>query len=228
VRAAIPAIRACTARSNRRRRFGPQRLIVLETAGWPALDEGSRQAFEGLLGRLRDDGIRILRRSDESAIELFEQSIASAAAITRDINGYENRAAYEDLYEQHPDQLSPDLIDGIMRARKLTLEDYRGRLSERAEGQRRFVALAPLADALITLGSHGPASAPANRPDASVPPPTGDVAFNLPASILFAPAVNVPLLMVDGLPLGIQLVGQTHQDARVVGVARWFANSLAT
>jgi len=203
----------------------PERLIVLETAGWPALDGGSREAFERLLGRLRDDGIRILRRSDELAIEQFEQSIASAAAITRDINGYENRTAYENLYEQHPDQLSRDLIDGIMRARKLTLEDYRARLSERAEAQRRFAALAQLADALITLGSHGPASAPANRPDASAPPPTGDIAFNLPASILFAPAVNVPLLMVDGLPLGVQLVGQMHQDARVVGVARWLATS---
>ncbi len=201
----------------------PKNLIVVETAAWSALDTGSRDAFERLLRRLQDSGVRILRRTDEPAIDEFEWSIVGAAAMARDINAWENRPAYENLYEHHSDRLSQGLVDAILRARDLTLNDYRARLAERAEAQGRFVALAALADGLITLGSHGPASAPANRPEASVPPPTGDVAFNLPASILFAPAVTVPLLTVDGLPLGLQVMGQMHDDAKVVGIARWLA-----
>jgi Asp-tRNA(Asn)/Glu-tRNA(Gln) amidotransferase A subunit family amidase len=44
--------------------------------------------------------------------------------------------------------------------------------------------------------------------------------------VLFAPAVTVPLFAVDGLPLGLQVVGQMHTDARIVGIARWFAEDV--
>jgi Asp-tRNA(Asn)/Glu-tRNA(Gln) amidotransferase A subunit family amidase len=53
------------------------------------------------------------------------------------------------------------------------------------------------------------------------PRPTGDFVFNAPSSMLFAPAVTVPLMSVGGLPVGVQVMGQQHEDARMTGVARW-------
>jgi Asp-tRNA(Asn)/Glu-tRNA(Gln) amidotransferase A subunit family amidase len=38
--------------------------------------------------------------------------------------------------------------------------------------------------------------------------------------MLFAPVLTVPLMRVDGLPVGVQLIGQQHDDARVTGLAR--------
>jgi Asp-tRNA(Asn)/Glu-tRNA(Gln) amidotransferase A subunit family amidase len=35
--------------------------------------------------------------------------------------------------------------------------------------------------------------------------------------------VNVPLLAVEGMPLGVQIIGQWHEDARAVGFAAWVA-----
>jgi Asp-tRNA(Asn)/Glu-tRNA(Gln) amidotransferase A subunit family amidase len=204
----------------------PRTVIVMETSGWPALDSGSRQAVEALLDRLREAGVRVLRRGDEARIEAFERSIAGAAAMCARINGFENRPVYENLYEQAAAKLSADLRERIEWARALTVDDYRACLAERRQAQQAFAALADLADAVITPGSHGPASAAANEPKASVPPPTGDTAFNLPASLLFAPAVTVPLLAVDGLPLGVQVLGQMHEDARTVGTARWLAEHI--
>ena len=44
--------------------------------------------------------------------------------------------------------------------------------------------------------------------------------------MLFAPAVTMPLLSVGGMPVGVQLMGQQHEDARITGLARWMLASL--
>ena len=98
-------------------------------------------------------------------------------------------------------------------ASKLSLNDYRLRLLQREEATNRLSAIAPLADALISLGSPGPAPCGLES--------TGDSVFNSPASILGAPAVTVPMLAIEGMPVGIQIVGQRHTDARTAGIARW-------
>ena len=59
------------------------------------------------------------------------------------------------------------------------------------------------------------------------PRPTGDFVFNAPSSMLFTPAVTVPLLSVDGLPVGIQVMGQQHEGARTTSLARWLLESMA-
>jgi Asp-tRNA(Asn)/Glu-tRNA(Gln) amidotransferase A subunit family amidase len=59
------------------------------------------------------------------------------------------------------------------------------------------------------------------------PRPTGDFVFNAPSSMLFAPAVTVPLLGVGGLPVGVQVMGQLHDDAKVTALARWLMESAA-
>jgi Asp-tRNA(Asn)/Glu-tRNA(Gln) amidotransferase A subunit family amidase len=111
----------------------------------------------------------------------------------------------------------------LERGRAMSLEDYRQRLREREEARQRLIAIAPLGDALISLSSPGPA--PVH--DDSGPRPTGDAIFNYPSSTLGAPAVTVPLIGVKGMPVGVQIMGQLHADARVAGIARWLAASMA-
>jgi Asp-tRNA(Asn)/Glu-tRNA(Gln) amidotransferase A subunit family amidase len=50
--------------------------------------------------------------------------------------------------------------------------------------------------------------------------------FNFPSSMLFAPAVTMPLLSVQGMPVGVQLMGQQHADARITAMARWLIENL--
>jgi Asp-tRNA(Asn)/Glu-tRNA(Gln) amidotransferase A subunit family amidase len=56
--------------------------------------------------------------------------------------------------------------------------------------------------------------------------PTGDFVFNAPSSMLFAPVVTMPLMSVGGLPVGVQVMGQQHEDARMTGLARWMSETL--
>ena len=111
----------------------------------------------------------------------------------------------------------------------MTPDDYRAALMERAAAQLRHEAVAPLADAIVTLSCPGPA--PLWSGDAPgqplAPRPTGDFVFNAPSSMLFAPVVTMPLLAVGGLPVGVQIMGQQHEDARVTAMARWMLDAIA-
>ena len=44
--------------------------------------------------------------------------------------------------------------------------------------------------------------------------------------MLFAPAVTMPLMSVSGMPVGVQLMGQQHDDARITGLARWLLGTV--
>jgi Asp-tRNA(Asn)/Glu-tRNA(Gln) amidotransferase A subunit family amidase len=50
---------------------------------------------------------------------------------------------------------------------------------------------------------------------------TGLPAFNAATSILGAPAITLPILAIQGLPVGVQVIGQPHTDSALSGVARW-------
>jgi Asp-tRNA(Asn)/Glu-tRNA(Gln) amidotransferase A subunit family amidase len=41
------------------------------------------------------------------------------------------------------------------------------------------------------------------------------------------PAVSLPLLEVDGMPMGVQLIGARGDDGRLLRTARWLARHLA-
>ena len=45
--------------------------------------------------------------------------------------------------------------------------------------------------------------------------------------MLHAPCVTVPLLGVDGMPVGVQFMGQQHEDARMTAMARWMLQTIA-
>jgi Asp-tRNA(Asn)/Glu-tRNA(Gln) amidotransferase A subunit family amidase len=201
----------------------PQQLVVMETAGWKDLDAATLEAFDLVLAALRAQGVGIIRRSDAPAVESFERAIASMRTINSELCAFENRWSFQNLADQHPGKLSSRALNVLERGRAMSIEDYRQRLREREEARQRLVALGSLGDALISLSSPGPAPI---HDDAS-PRPTGDAVFNYPSSSLGAPAVTVPLIAVTGMPVGVQIMGQPHADARVAAIARWLGASVA-
>ena len=127
-----------------------------------------------------------------------------------------------------PNGLSERAKATLARAEAMTVDDYRRNLLARHRAQLAHVSVASLADAAITLSCPGPApfwsGDVAGQPPA--PRPTGDFVFNAPSSMLFAPVVTVPLMSVGGLPVGVQVMGQQHEDARVTGIAHWFKDTI--
>jgi Asp-tRNA(Asn)/Glu-tRNA(Gln) amidotransferase A subunit family amidase len=197
----------------------PSRLIVMETHGWRVAPASSRNAFESLLEGVRRKDVQIVRRSESGLVDAFERGIEEAADMTRDLCGFEARWSLENTLEQHPGKLTPGTLARLERGRKMTLEAYRARLSEMERARACLAALAPVGDALIGLST----PAPATTYNASS---TGDPSCNFASSVLGAPNVSIPHLAIDGLPLGVQLLGQPLGDAQVTAIARWLAENV--
>jgi len=206
----------------------PNRLIVLETEGWADLDPATKTGFAQLLGQLEAAGVTLIRRTDHPFVEALEKAIANGRAICNGITSWENRWYQRGMLDAAPDGISARGQATIAKAEAMTPDDYRTGLLARQQAQLAHMAVASLADAAITLSCPGPAPIwsgdVAGQPLASRP--TGDFVFNAPSSMLFAPVVTVPLMSVGGLPVGVQLMGQQHDDARMTGLARWFSENL--
>ena len=196
----------------------PRRLVRLDTAGWQAAEAPARRRFEDAVSRLVALGVEILGKADPAVAE-FESLIAEAREITHDICGYELRWPLKAYRERGADALSADIGKRLEGWEKLTPEQYRKALTRREEIRRKQAAFRERVQGFITLSA--PAAAPVGMG-------TGDPAFALPGSLLGAPALSLPLLEVDGMPLGLQLVGYPHADAELAGIARWVMGALKT
>jgi Asp-tRNA(Asn)/Glu-tRNA(Gln) amidotransferase A subunit family amidase len=206
----------------------PNRLIVLETEGWSDVDAATKAAFAELLGKLKGAGVTLIHRGDHPFVEALEKAIANGRAVCNGITSWENRWYQRGMLDASPNGLSERAKQALLKAEAMTVDQYRSNLLARQAAQLAHVAAASLADAAITLSCPGPAPIwEGDKPGQPLAPrPTGDFVFNAPSSMLFAPVVTVPLMSVGGMPVGVQLMGQQHEDARMAGIARWMRDTL--
>jgi Asp-tRNA(Asn)/Glu-tRNA(Gln) amidotransferase A subunit family amidase len=134
------------------------------------------------------------------------------------VNGWEGRWPLNAYRTRNPSKLSAFALERLARADKMTLADYRDALDERARMRTIYASLAAEFDAAICLSATGPAPIGIES--------TGDPAFVVAASCLGVPAISLPVLTVDGLPLGVQLIGFLDADAALIAAARWIEESL--
>ncbi|NKC16588.1 MAG: amidase [Gammaproteobacteria bacterium] len=206
----------------------PARLLVLRTQGWPDLDEVSKRGFGELLDGLANAGVEIIGREERRSLEALERALGDARNVCNSITGWENRWATRNLVDQHPEGVSARAKAALADAETMSVEDYRAALLAREYAQRCHAALRGVADAIVSLACPGPAHEwLGDQPGQPLAPrPTGDAVFNYPSSMLFAPAVTVPLMSVGGMPVGVQFFGQQHEDARMSAHARWALDTL--
>jgi Asp-tRNA(Asn)/Glu-tRNA(Gln) amidotransferase A subunit family amidase len=206
----------------------PSRLILLETDGWARTDADSHAAMAALLDSLQAAGVEILRRGDHPLIESLEQTLVGAGDLANTITAWENRWTLRNLIDNRGEGVSERIKARIGSVEVLSPDDYRQLLLRRETLRAAWRMLAPLADAFLTFSCPGPAPLwPGDIPGQPLAPrPTGDAVFNTPSSLAGAPAVTMPMLAVNGLPVGVQVMGQDGQDARMTAIARWIHTSI--
>ena len=195
----------------------PKRLIRLETAGWATTTEETRAAFEAWLGTLADAGIEIAGRADDPEIEAYEQDLIVLRDVMTVMLTYEARWPLEMYADRHWDLLSERVQERVAAGRELTPEDYAAALEWCVAFRARHEAFAGRADGFVTLNQVDPAP---------VGMPVGDVVYGEPSSLLGCPALNLPLLAVEGMPLGVQLMGYFREDRRIVANAHWLVHAV--
>jgi len=206
----------------------PDRLLVLETEGWRDVDAATKAGFAQVLAQLKAAGVTLIHRGDNPLVEALEQALANGRSICNGITSWENRWYQRGMLDAAPNGLSERAKATLARAEAMTVDDYRRSLLARHQAQLAHMQVAPLADAAITLSCPGPAPLWAGDVPGQplAPRPTGDFVFNAPSSMLFAPVVTLPLMSVGGLPVGVQVMGQQYEDARMTGIARWLKDTV--
>lgn len=202
----------------------PFAVGVMETEGWADLDASSRAAFEQFLGDLGATAVPVIRR-----LGRFEEQLSGVRELTLAITGWENHWSLRSLVAQHPDSVSDRAKAVLYAAEQLGVDGYVELVRRREEVRRAHAALASEIDVVVSPASPGPAPVwSGDRPGEPLAQwPTGDPVFNAPSSLLGAPVVTVPMLTVEGLPWGVQVMGQPGSDARVTAIAQWLADVAA-
>jgi Asp-tRNA(Asn)/Glu-tRNA(Gln) amidotransferase A subunit family amidase len=188
----------------------PPMFGFVKTPHWDRIDGDARAAFAELVERLGD-------RVEE--LPLFP-SAAQAWDWHRTIMEAELAANFQREWDKGRDRLSPRLRERIERGRRVTALAYQRALAAaRATAAGFAECFEQRYDALLTPAATG--TAPAGLAS------TGDPLFCVLWTLLGMPAVSVPLMQgANGLPLGVQLVGPRHGDARLLRTTRWLVEFL--
>ena len=195
----------CPAPSN------PRRLAVLETDGWAVATAAAKEALEEALGKLRSAGVTLVTRHESEKIAAVEDAIHDARELSHNIIAWESRWPLNTYRARDMSKLSQPMHELSVRAEARTLDDYRRDIQERVKRRAVYQALAEDFDACITLSA--PGAAPVGLAS------TGNAAFVIPGSMLGVPAISLPVLQDEGLPLGLQLIGFADADAALFSTA---------
>jgi len=188
-------------------------LAVLETAGWAVADAEAKDALGTFLDQLAADGVTLVDRRSSKRAEALEAAIADLAEVAQGINAWEMQWPFGDLATRHRELLSAPLLERLDQGARMTPDEYRMLLRRRDFARELLQSLAGDIDACITLAARGVAPLGITS--------TGDAIFNAPGSALRTPAISLPMLTVNGLPVGVQLLGYPGQDRDLSALAAY-------
>jgi Asp-tRNA(Asn)/Glu-tRNA(Gln) amidotransferase A subunit family amidase len=191
----------------------PRRLAVLETAGWDSASAGAKREFDECVARLKSAGVEIRTRHNDDKVAALESDLVNAAELSHRCNGFETRWFFRAMRERDASKLSRNIMERSQKYEDLTLAEHRADLKERARVRTVYAALAGDCDACIAF------AAPSGAPEGIGF--TGNPQFAVPASLLGVPALSLPLFSVDGMPLGLQVIGYFDRDADAFAISSW-------
>jgi Asp-tRNA(Asn)/Glu-tRNA(Gln) amidotransferase A subunit family amidase len=193
-------------------------VAVLRTAGFAAAVPAAAAALAAFQKKLKSAGINVLDPGSSPVVADAEDAISNAGPLSRRINAWESRWPLN-TYSRDLDSagLSSTMRHRLQEAEAMSLEDYQKLLDERARCRTIYAKLSSICEICITLAAPGPAPTGIAS--------TGDPTFAIPASLLGIPAVTLPLFEVDGLPLGLQVMGFNGLDAELFSAAAFLRDT---
>ncbi len=190
----------------------PPRLAAVRSPVWHLADAAQRAQFERDIRALREAGAQV---AEIGLGEVFAQ----AHTMQRRIMYADGARALGHLQTGHRAQLSEALNRLLDDGRNISETEYREALAAQASLQQALQDFLVSFDALITPPARGEAPATLET--------IGDPAFCTIWTLCGAPALTIPTgFGPNRLPLGLQVVGRLYDDARLLGVARWCAESI--
>jgi len=121
---------------------------------------------------------------------------------------YEGARIHKQRYEEFGDRLDPSLAPLVREGLEVPAAQYDETKQFIADSRIRFSQIFKSTPVILTPAAPGPAPLGLST--------TGDARMNAPWTALGTPALTVPMPIVTGLPLGLQLTADLGQDARLL------------
>src|SRR5580698_7050191 len=195
----------------------PRALVMLETAGWNDASSGAKKILEDFAARLKSAGIEIRTRHNDKTVAALEAELPKVTELSHRINGWEGRWFFRCMRDRDINKMGPITRERVDKYEDVTFAQHRADLKERLRIRAVYAELASVCDACITLAA--PGAAPEGLGS------TGNPEFGVPSSLLGVPALSLPLFELDGMPLGLQLIGYFDRDAEAFAIASWLTQS---
>lgn len=183
--------------------FKPK-FVFVKTPQWEQMDPEAREAFDALAEVMGDDTPVIeLPTVANTAIEHLQTLIDAEFAV-----------AMDEHMKHAGDAIDAGTKAVVERGRKVSAFDYLKAKRAIEPVNAGFEDFFDRFDAIITPSTLGPAPKGLDS--------TGDPVMNMLWSYTGMPAISLPLMQTEaGMPLGVQLVGPRHDDARLLRTANW-------
>jgi len=198
----------------------PRKLVRLYTRGWTELDSETEDAFNEFVAALDAAGVAIASRDNDPGVARLEAELEQGVDGALSIVAYEMKWPFEDYIARFGKAIGERIHGLVERAAKMSPADYEALLANRRRVRHLAHETAGGADGYLTLASSGPAITGLAY--------TGSRTFLIPATWLGLPAFALPLLAANGLPVGVQLLGEPNGDGKLCAVANWIMRNFAT
>jgi Asp-tRNA(Asn)/Glu-tRNA(Gln) amidotransferase A subunit family amidase len=187
----------------------PPLIAFVKGPAWERAEEETTQAFAELVAELGDRVVEVaLPGTAQRALDWHRTIMEAEMAANLDLE-----------WEKGRDRLSESLRNQLARGREVRALDYQKALARVPLLNEGFAELFDEYDSILTPAAPGTAPKGLGA--------TGDPAFCTLWTLCGMPAVSLPLMQGEnGLPLGVQLVGPRHGDARLLRTARWLAGQI--
>ena len=194
----------------------PLRLARQYTHGWSLTDSASKEAFEHFLRGL---GVEVLEPAASAELQAYEEATRRTPGFFFDLMLGEMAWPMLEYRKRRPEALSTTIHGYLDRLQAMQPGDYERALERRETLRRLHRALRGQVDGFITLAHIGPGQ--------KGMPAVGTPWYNDPSSAIGAPSLSLPLLAVEDVPLGVQVMGFEREDYPLVATARWLLDQSA-
>jgi Asp-tRNA(Asn)/Glu-tRNA(Gln) amidotransferase A subunit family amidase len=188
----------------------PPRLAFVRTPVWEEADADVREGFGELCAHLGDRIEEVVLSSP------FEQAVG----WHRTIMETDLAVSLHREYARGGDKLSGRLREMIECGRRHRAIDYKQAISQSAILRAELSGIFADFDAILTPAATGEAPVGIES--------TGSPVFCTLWTLCGLPTLSLPLLQgSNGMPIGVQLVAERGDDARLVRTGRWLLESLS-
>ena len=185
------------------------RLLAIRTRGFEQIDENVRALFAAFPTSgsqpISIDGF------DSPPARAVDAMIMTADELLYDIMCFEMQWPYGDYRKNFKDDLSDNIQRMVELGARMSADDYAELLARRDRMRAAITDLLRSYDGAVTLSASGVAPRGLDY--------TGSRSFAIPWSLMGGPSLSVPMLAVDGLPIGVQLMTLWGRDLDCLDLA---------